>query len=271
VQESPIVLFSGQGRVSGANRVFQVRVVLVPRTSGPLDWLVQYDNGDGSGWRTAFRFTTSTAGQFLTALEASGISVTDAGTGIFFDSNRSGFTLDGNGGLQVRGRSASNASNGMEIRSSTAAGGATPIRLHANANGLTAATQAILEVGRNSAFSRILAIMGDGVIEAPRWHLDATVRTAGTFTAVLYTLHRVDLSGAAVTATLPEATAANAGAEIMIAQTVAGTGDLVLSPSAGSVEGAASLTIAGLASAPLRSVTLTGAGAAFGWKVARTT
>jgi hypothetical protein len=98
------------------------------------------------------------------------------------------------------------------------------------------------------------------------------VHAAGTFTAALYTAHRVDLSGADVTATLPQATDANAGRGLSIFQTVAGTGNLILGRNTGNIEGAAAdLTIAGLASAPYRSVSLISLGATFGWKVTRST
>ena len=52
--------------------------------------------------------------------------------------------------------------------------------------------------------------------------------------------------------------------------TVAGTADLVLSPASGNIEGAATLTIAGISAAPRLSVLLVSCGVGTGspgWKV----
>lgn len=101
--------------------------------------------------------------------------------------------------------------------------------------------------------------------------VDSTVYTAGTFTASLQTTHLVDLSGGAVTASLPAASAANAGTEIVVAQVVAGAGALNLTPASGKVENASTLALTGSGSAPFLSVRLVSCGTAasgFGWKVA---
>lgn len=100
--------------------------------------------------------------------------------------------------------------------------------------------------------------------------VDSTVYTAGTFTAAIQTVHLVDLSGGAVTATLPAASAANAGTEVAVAQVVAGAGTLNLTPASGNVEGASTLAVTGSGSAPFLSVRLVSCGTAasgFGWKV----
>mgnify|MGYP000673909244 FL=1 len=55
---------------------------------------------------------------------------------------------------------------------------------------------------------------------------------------------------------------------MMIGQVVAGIANLVLSPSAGKVEGAATVTLAGVLTAPFLGVRLVSYGAAaIGWKV----
>lgn len=100
--------------------------------------------------------------------------------------------------------------------------------------------------------------------------LDSTVHTAGTFSAALQTQHLVDLSGSAVTATLPAASDANAGTEIVVSQVVAGAGTLNLTPASGKVENASTLALTGSSSAPFLSVRLMSCGTAasgFGWKI----
>lgn len=103
-------------------------------------------------------------------------------------------------------------------------------------------------------------------VGAPAFEVDYTVRTS-SFTARLHTAHQVDLSGSAITVTLPDP-ATCPGHEMMIGQVVAGIANLVLSPSAGKVEGAATVTLAGVLTAPFLGVRLVSYGAAaIGWKV----
>jgi hypothetical protein len=176
--------------------------------------------------------------------------------------------LGADGGIEVSGFAAAGATKLMSRRTS-----GDTIQSWVVRNSLTA-TDVLHAFGFGaSSFATVPArIMADGVLEGPAFHLDATVRAAGTFSAALHTLHRVDLSGADVTATLPQATDANAGKELMIAQTIAGTGNLILGRNSGNIEGAASdLTIAGLASIPYLSVRLVSCGATAGWKVTRST
>lgn len=108
------------------------------------------------------------------------------------------------------------------------------------------------------------------VDNAARWSIDASVHAAGSFTAKTWTVHLVDLSGAAVTANLPAASAANEGGEILIVQSVAGVGTLNLTPASISIEGAATLALTGAASAPFLTARLVSCGVGAGspgWKV----
>lgn len=103
-------------------------------------------------------------------------------------------------------------------------------------------------------------------VGAPMFEVDTTIHAAD-FTGRLHTAHQVDLSGSAVTVTLPDP-ATCPGHEMMIGQVVAGTANLVLSPSAGKIEGASSLTIAGAGSGAGIAKRLYSYGAAaVGWKV----
>ena len=265
---SPTIILEAHAFVSGADATFLIRITLKPKTSGAYDFTIERSTNGGSSWTTPVTITSSTPSQFVGAVMAASGFATDGSTLCFFDADNSGLFRGGSGDFRVIARSATLP---MLLRSPTTTSGQAAFQFYAN-GGTRGAAEALLEAGDVAAgIVTRWKVMGDGVTEGPRYHLDATVRAAGTFTAAVYTMHRVDLSGAAVTATLPEATDANAGVPLMIVQTVAGTGDLILSPSAGNVEGGASLTIAGLAAAPLRTVELISAGASFGWKVARTT
>lgn len=103
-------------------------------------------------------------------------------------------------------------------------------------------------------------------IGAPAFEVDYTVHAAD-FTARLHTAHQVDLSGLDVAIALPDP-ATCPGHELMISQVVAGTADMVLEPSAGKIEGGASLTITGAASGRGEVARLYSYGSgAIGWKV----
>lgn len=99
VQRCPIDMWEAHARVSGADRTFYAEFEMVPKTSGNAD-LVWYYNNAGTR-STAFRFTTSTAGQFATAVECSGFSCTLGSVGYFFDSDGAGMTRNGSGGLKL--------------------------------------------------------------------------------------------------------------------------------------------------------------------------
>lgn len=104
-------------------------------------------------------------------------------------------------------------------------------------------------------------------VGAPAFEVDYTVHAAD-FTARLHAAHQVDCSGVPdIVITMPDP-ATCPGAELMISQVVAGTANLVLTPSAGKIEGASSLTIAGNGSGAGISKRLYSYGAsAVGWKV----
>lgn len=267
---SPPIEWVSHARVSGTDRAVKWRAYAVPTTAGNVDLVIERDLGAGAGYASFATLTTSSPTQAVSGITAARFIVTNTSGGLFFDSNNSRIVLGSSSELLIN---ATPTTQPLVMRSATTSAGVAAFRLWASSADRSA-TEVVVEIGDGvfPTFNVLFRVMGDGVAEAPAFHLDATVRTAGTFTAALHTLHRVDLSGADVTATLPEATDANAGRELMIAQTVAGTGNLVLGRAAGNIEGAAAdLTIAGLASAPYRSVRLISCGAAFGWKVARTT
>lgn len=103
-------------------------------------------------------------------------------------------------------------------------------------------------------------------VGAPVFEIDMTVHAAD-FTGRLHTAHQVDLSGSAVTVALPDP-ATCPGRELLVSQVVAGTENLILTPSAGEIEGASSLTTAGNGSGAGISKRLYSYGAApIGWKV----
>lgn len=100
-QFSGAVSRKGAAWVSGANRAMEVRDELEPRANGALDWVFYYNAGSGES--EAFRFTTSTTGQFVAALQSYAIAVSYGG--LFFDVNYSGLFLDGGtGAMEVRNR-----------------------------------------------------------------------------------------------------------------------------------------------------------------------
>lgn len=114
------------------------------------------------------------------------------------------------------------------------------------------------------------ALRGWYVENVGRYAVDSSVHGAGTFTAAAWTIHMVDLSGAAVTATLPAASAANEGSEILIVQSVAGVGTLNLTPASGSIEGTSTIALTGVGSAPFLALRLVSCGVVSGspgWKI----
>ena len=106
-------------------------------------------------------------------------------------------------------------------------------------------------------------------VGAPSFEVDKTIHDAA-FTARLHTAHQVDLSSGTIAAAIPDPATCE-GHELMISQVVAGTSNLTITPSTGLIEGAASFTIAGLASGAGLCVRLCSHGsAAIGWKVTST-
>lgn len=102
-----------------------------------------------------------------------------------------------------------------------------------------------------------------------RYTVDTATTYAGTLTALVSHAYKLDLSGA-LAVTLPQATDLNAGEAILLEQAVAGPGALTMTPSAGLIEGVASLTVAGAPTIdtthPGLSVLLVSMGAVLGWK-----
>ena len=265
VQRSPRIEMTGRAFVSGADTAFAGYLQLIPTTGG--NYRITFSRLINVTESDAGYFTNSTPGQFVGALAASSGFASLSNGGFFFDSDYSGLFRGGSGGLQVISRATGDY---LLIRSPVTPGSTEAIRIYLN-GGDWSASQTMLTIGDMvaAAWNQLIAIKGDGVIEAPTMHVDATVKTAD-FTATLWTSHMVDLSGAAIAPTIPAAAAANAGCELEIVQTVAGTANLVITPVSGNVEGAATLTIAGLASAPLRSIRLRSMGVGTGspgWKV----
>ena len=265
VQNSPTILWQGSAWVSGAARTMQVRVTLEVEASGALVLLFQRDEGSGGGFTTAFRFDTS-GSQFDARLYSFAIEM-GGGSSIVFPNNGGMYQRGATGAVELKSRSEDGP---LELYSETI-GAAHPFRLYA-AGEPRGASGTILIYGDDDGAGTFVErgrIMGDGVIEAPRYHLDAAVKT-GNFSAAAWSASMVDLSGAAITVTIPAASAANIGTEIRLTQTAAGTADLVLSPASGNIEGAATLTIAGISAAPRLSVLLVSCGVGTGspgWKV----
>lgn len=265
VQNSPTILWQGSAWVSGAARTMQVRVTLEVEASGALVLLFQRDEGSGGGFTTAFRFDTS-GSQFDARLYSFAMEL-GSGSDVVFPNNSGMYQKGATGALELKSRSEDGP---LEFYSETI-GAANPFRIYA-AGETRGATGTILIYGDDDGAGTFVErgrIMGDGVIEAPRYHLDAAVKT-GNFSAAAWSSSMVDLSGAAITVTIPAASAANIGTEIRLMQTVAGTADLVLSPASGNIEGAATLTIAGISAAPRLSVLLVSCGVGTGspgWKV----
>lgn len=100
IQYAPSDVDEGRVRVSGADRAMRWRRTLKPRTNGALDVIYEYDTG--SGYSEAYRFTTSSSGQFSIVLQSYQIAF---GAQIFCDANNSGLFINGaDGALHVKNR-----------------------------------------------------------------------------------------------------------------------------------------------------------------------
>jgi hypothetical protein len=163
VQLPPIVLWKGHVRVSGADRTMQARVCVVPRTTGAIDIVFEYDLGAGGGFSEAFKFTTSTAASFVAALYTTS-SILIAGQTIGFDVDQSGIWYSG--GLQLRSLAAAGL---MVIRSSTTPGAGPAIRIQGS-GGDWSASQPMIQVCDGTSGSPVVlfSIMGDGSIQGLR-------------------------------------------------------------------------------------------------------
>ena len=104
-------------------------------------------------------------------------------------------------------------------------------------------------------------------IVAPAFEPALSIETA-SFTARVGVAHLVDCSGVPdIVITMPDP-ATCPGAEMMISQAVAGVANMVLTPVAGLIEGAATLTIPGVLTSPgVRLIPYSYGSAAIGWKV----
>lgn len=151
VQEPGTVLYEGHVRVSGSDKTYRVRISARWRTSGNLDIYVEKDLGAGS-YSTAFLFTTLTSGNFVQALQCSGLSATLGTVGFQFDADGAGMFRDGSGGLQL----VSYAADPMLVQSANV--------LKLQANGATTRLQ--IETNGNLAAFTGTGSYGGGVLVA---------------------------------------------------------------------------------------------------------
>ena len=98
VQVAPSVLFEGHAWTT-ADKTMRIRISVVPRTSTNVDFIVEYDTGGGS-YSEAFRYTTSTTGSFVGAVQCYGYA-SNAG-GYIHDPSGSGLFFGGSGAAQVK-------------------------------------------------------------------------------------------------------------------------------------------------------------------------
>lgn len=90
----------GSAWVSGASRAMEVRDVLETRANGALDWGFYYNAGSGES--EAFRFTTSTSGQFVTAVQSYNFAF---GNAVFHDGSNAGLFMNGaDSALHIKNR-----------------------------------------------------------------------------------------------------------------------------------------------------------------------
>lgn len=106
IQLFPDERFEGHAWISGADKTMYFRERRVPRTSTNLDWIIEYSTDGGSTYNEAFRYTTSTTGQFVAALQAYALAC--GGGGMFHDSSGSGLFFGGSGATQLKSYDASN-------------------------------------------------------------------------------------------------------------------------------------------------------------------
>lgn len=171
VQEPGTVLYEGHVRVSGSDKTYRVRISARWRTSGNLDIYVEKDLGAGS-YSTAFLFTTLTAGNFVQALQCSGLSATLGTVGFQFDADGAGMFRDGSGGLQL----ISYAADPMLVQSANV--------LKLQANGSTTRLQ--LETNGNLAAFTGTGSYGGGVLVAFLANCTTAPTTNPTGGGVLY-------------------------------------------------------------------------------------
>ncbi len=171
VQEPGTVLYEGHVRVSGSDKTYRVRISARWRTSGNLDIYVEKDLGAGS-YSTAFLFTTLTAGNFVQALQCSGLSATIGTVGFQFDADGCGMMRGGSGGLQL----ISYAADPMLVQSANV--------LKLQANGATTRLQ--IETNGNLAAFTGTGSYGGGVLVAFLANCTTAPTTNPTGGGVLY-------------------------------------------------------------------------------------
>jgi hypothetical protein len=98
VQVAPSVLFEGHAWTT-ADKTMRIRISLVPRTSTNVDFIVEYDTGGGS-YSEAFRYTTSSTGSFVAAVQS--YALLCGSGGVSQDSSGSGMFFGGSGALQMK-------------------------------------------------------------------------------------------------------------------------------------------------------------------------
>jgi hypothetical protein len=265
LQYGPVILWEGSAYVSGSSRAMRARLVLTTDTSGACVILFERDEGGGGGLTTAFRFSSS-GSQFDARLYAFAYEL-GGGSSIVFPNNGGLYQKGATGAVEIKSRSEDGP---LELYSETV-GAFHPFRIYA-AGETRGAAGTILVYGDDDGAGNFVErgrIMGDGVIEAPGVHVDATVYTnaAPPASTAPHGSYKVNLSGGDVAIPLPTPSASNLGRTIEVNQVVGGTDDMVFTPVSGLVEGGASITITGLASAPLASVTLRNIGGSTGWKI----
>ncbi len=266
LQYGPAVLWEGAAWVSGASRPMQARSVLTTDTSGACVILFERDEGGGGGLTTAFRFNTSGT-QFDARLYSFAFEM-GGGSSIVFPNNGGMYQRGATGAVELKNRSEDGP---LELYSEVIGGANHPFRIYA-AGETRGASGTILVFGDDDGAGNFVErgrAMGDGVIEAPTAHVDATVYTnaAPPASTAPHGSYKVNLSGGDVAIPLPTPSASNLGRTIEFNQVVAGTDDMVFTPVSGLVEGGASLAITGLAAAPFASVTLRNIGGSTGWKI----
>lgn len=166
LQVAPSDVDEGRAWVSGANRVQRIRRSTVTRTSGNVDWLAEYDKGDGSGYSTAFYYTTASPNQLAALFYCYCFGA--GSDGYIFEGNASGMLQMGNGGIDLVSRSSDEY---FRLRSN-ADGSNERWRFYAYAE-KTDSSNTLIGIYCDDNLGSPLwraSLMGDGVWAAPAGH-----------------------------------------------------------------------------------------------------
>lgn len=166
LQVAPSDVDEGRAWVSGANRVQRFRRSTVTRTSGNVDWLAEYDKGDGSGYSTAFYYTTASPNQLAALFYCYCFGA--GSDGFIFEGNASGMLQMGNGGIDLVSRSSDEY---FRLRSN-ADGSNERWRFYAYAE-KTDSSNTLIGIYCDDNLGSPLwraSLMGDGVWAAPAGH-----------------------------------------------------------------------------------------------------